>query len=292
MVGRFIVDKFWEGLGGEVIETNAYSKHPETKKLQPFDSAFWIASGLSILNFDNDFFDLVKKERIHVHSADVEKLSKDTVHLTDGTELKADALICATGWRKESSIRFINFGPAGIGLPQSKEEQVQLAEEADEKLLNLYPRLRKQPELSFQQVGDPFRLYRFIVPPARINYRNFAFAGMVSSVLTTTSANAQAIWISAFLDGRLDKIASTPEEVANEVMLHTQWGKWRYPYGYGASLPDLAFDAQPYVDMLLNDCGLIVNRKPGMFADLTQPYGPKDYAGLIDEWVDKHPRKQ
>lgn len=275
-----------------MIETNAYSKHPETKKLQPRDSAFWIASGLSILNFDNDFFEMVRNGKIHVHSADVERLTKNTVHLTDGTELKSDVLVCATGWRKDPSIRFLNFGPAGIGLPQTPSEQAELAKEADEKLLNLYPRLRNQPSLNFEQKGDPFRMYRFIVPPARINYRNIAFAGMVSSVLTTTAANAQAVWISAFLDGRLDKIASTPEEVTEEVMLHTQWGKWRYPYGYGADFPDLAFDAQPYIDLLLNDCGLTVNRKPGLYADLTQPYEPQDYVGLVDEWVDKHPANQ
>lgn len=235
---------------------------------------------------------MVRKGKINVHSADVEKLTKNTVHLTDGTELEADVLVCATGWRKDPSIKFLNFGSAGIGLPQTPAEQAKLAKEADEKILNLYPRLRNQPPMRFEQKGDPFRLYRFIVPPARIQHRNIAFAGMVSSVLTTQQANAQGVWISAFFDGRLDKIASTQDEVTKEVMLHTQWGKWRYPYGYGANLPDLAFDGQPYIDLLLDDCGLAVNRKGGIFADLTKPYEPKDFVGLVDEWVDKHPAKK
>ena len=50
-----------------------------------------------------------------------------------------------------------------------------------------------------------------------MNDRNIAFAGMVSSVSTVAAANAQALWISAFLDGRLHRMASTPEEVPEEV---------------------------------------------------------------------------
>lgn len=235
---------------------------------------------------------MVRQGKIHVHSTDIEKLSKNTVHLTDGTDLKADVLICATGWRKDPTIKFVNFGSAGIGLPQSPEEQAALAKQADEKILSWYPRLQNQPKLGFEQKSDPFRLYRFMIPPARMELRNIAFAGMVSSVRTTDQANVQGIWISAFLDGRLDYIESTPQKVAEEVMLHTQWGKWRYPYGYGANLPDLAFDGQPYIELLMTDCGLNIHRKAGVYADLTQPYEPQDYVGLVDEWVDKHPAKK
>jgi hypothetical protein len=79
-------------------------------------------------------------------------------------------------------------------------------------------------------------------------------------------------------------MAETKEEVTKEVMLHTQWGKWRYPTGYGASLPDFVFDAIPYVDLMVNDLGLKANRKSG-WADVTTPYGPPDYKGLVDQWA-------
>lgn len=284
------MDKFWAGLGGEVLEVNNYAGHPETKKLQPYDSAFWIASGLSILNFDGDFFDLVRKGKINVHSADIESLADKAVHLNDGTDLKADALICATGWLKDSGIKFVNFGPGGIGLPQSKEEQTRLAEKADQELLNMYPRLKNQPPMSFVSSGEPFRLYRFIVPLSKLEERNIAFAGMVSTVCTTNVANTQALWISAFLDGKLDRLPTT-QEATRETMLHTQWGHHRYPYGY-TNFPDLAFDSIPLVDLMLSDLGLTVNRKAGMYADLTDPYTPRDYAGLVDEWIEKHPAKR
>lgn len=83
-------------------------------------------------------------------------------------------------------------------------------------------------------------------------------------------------------------MAKTNDEITDEIMLHTQWGKWRYPTGYGANLPDFVFDAVPYFDLMLTDLGLQVNRKKG-WADVTEPYGPEDYRGLTDEWTEKAP---
>ncbi|CAK4030697.1 FAD NAD(P)-binding domain-containing [Lecanosticta acicola] len=287
-VGRFIVDKFWAGLGGEVLTANAYDTHPEVQKLKPWNSAFWIGSGFSIHNYDRNLFDMVKRGEIKVHIADIDRLTKHTVHLTNGTDLPADVLICSTGWRKEPSIRFLNFGTAGIGLPQNPSEQAALITAYDSKLLKMYPRLTNQPTLNFQPKANPFRLYRFMIPPARIQDRNIAFAGMVSSVSSSICASVQALWISAFLDGRLPHLASlTTEEVTDEVMLHTQWGKWRYPNGYGAHLPDLVFEAVPYFDLMLRDLGLEVNRKGSGWREVTEPYGPGDYRGLTEEWVER-----
>ncbi|KAK4502677.1 hypothetical protein PRZ48_006103 [Zasmidium cellare] len=284
-IGRFIVDQFWGGLAGEVITANGYDTNSELQKLKPWNTAFWIGSGLSIHNYDKDFFDMIKRGDVRVHNADVERLSSHTVHLTDGTDLEADVLVCSTGWKKEPSIRFLNFGTAGIGLDHTPAEKSKLVTQYDDQILKLYPKLKNQPPLNFKPKADPFRLYRFMVPPTRINDRNIAFAGMVSSVSTSICAYVQGLWISAFLDGRLDHLAKNDAEVTKEVMLHTQWGKWRYPIGYGASLPDFVFDAVPYFDLMLTDLGLKVNRKTG-WADVTQPYGPPDYHGLTEEWLE------
>ncbi|KXT15400.1 hypothetical protein AC579_2214 [Pseudocercospora musae] len=287
-IGRFLVDKFWGALGGEVLTANGYDSHPELQKLKPWQPAFWIGSGLSIHNYDRDFFDMVKCGEVRIHIADVERLTDHTVHLTDGTDLEADVLVCSTGWKKEPSVKFLNFGTAGIGLKQTPTEQAKLVTQYDEEILTQFPRLRAQPPLNFKPKNDPFRLYRFMVPPARINDRNIAFAGMVSSVSTAICASVQGLWISAFLDGRLTRLPTSDEEILKEIMTHTQWGKWRYPTGYGASLPDFVFDAIPYTDMMVKDLGLNPNRKQG-WADVTQPYGPPDYKGLIDEWSQSKP---
>ena len=271
-----------------MLDVNGYNKHPEVKKLQPFESAFWIGSGLSIHNYEHDLFQMIRDGKINVHLTNVDHLTEKTVHLADGTDIKADILVCATGWRKDPGMTFSNFGSAGIGLQHTSTEQSRLITDADERLLTMYPRLRNQPTLNFKPKNDPYRLYRFMVPPARIKDRNIAFAGMVSSVSTASAANCQALWISAYFDGKLDIMAATDEEVTQEVMLHTQWGKWRYPCGYGASLPDFVFDALPYMDLLLKDLGLRINRKPSLYAEITEPYSPKDFVGLVDEWKDKH----
>ncbi|KAK3069208.1 hypothetical protein LTS18_000393, partial [Coniosporium uncinatum] len=63
-----------------------------------------------------------------------------------------------------------------------------------------------------------------------------------------------------------------------------RFGKWRYPLGFGARFPDLWFDGLAYVDVLLRDLGLGVRRKGGWVQECFRPYGPGDYAGLVDEW--------
>lgn len=220
-VGRWIVDKFWATLGADVLEVNGWKQTDETKKLIPWHSPFWIASGLSIHNYDTDFFDMVKDGRVKIHVENIDHLSPKAVHLTNGTKLDADVLVCSTGWKKESTIEFSKFGTAGIGLPQDKQEQIKLSAAADHQILEMYPRLKNQPELKFKPKYDPFRLYRFMVPPARVHDRNIAFAGMVSSVSTAVCSAVQGLWISAFFDGHLDRLATTQKDVTDEVMLHT-----------------------------------------------------------------------
>ncbi|ETN47142.1 uncharacterized protein HMPREF1541_01333 [Cyphellophora europaea CBS 101466] len=289
-IGRWMVKQFWGGLQQDVITLNGYDTHPETAKLKPWNDAFWIGSGLSIHNYDTNVFEMVKKGQIRVHVADVDHLTEQSVHLDNGEVFPAEVIVTATGWKKEPSIKFVNFGSAGIGLPHSPSAQQQLATEADSELLSRFPILATQPTLNFKPPNDPFRLYRFMVPPTRISDRNIAFAGMVSSVSTSICATAQALWISAFFDGKLDRLVRTDEEVTKEVMLHTSWGKWCQPTGYGASLPDFVFDAIPYTDLMLRDLGLKVNRKPSWWKEITEPYGPEDYVGLVSEWSASHRR--
>jgi hypothetical protein len=107
---------------------------------------------------------------------------------------------------------------------------------------------------------------------------------MVSTVSTSICAATQGLWISAYFDDKLDRKAETQEEVLKEVMGHTQWGKWRYPCGYGASLPDFVFEGIPYADMLLKDLGLKSHRKTSFYKELTSAYTPMDYNDIVDEW--------
>ncbi|KAG9666988.1 putative dimethylaniline monooxygenase, partial [Aureobasidium melanogenum] len=289
ILGRFLVKAFWKVLGSDVLTANQYESHPELMKLQPWHPVFWIGSGLSIQNYDTSFFDMVKQGKVRVHVENIDRLEPGKVVLTSGTTLEADTLICSTGWKKESTIKFRGLKPDGLSLRLSEEEQALVNAQFDKKVLDMFPILAQQPELRFQPpLANPLRNYRFIVPSAYLEKRNLAYAGMISSVSTAICAAAQGMWISAHFDNKLDRVARTREQVIQEVMLHTQWGKWRYPCGYGASLPDFVFEGIPYVDMLLKDLGLKNHRKDSFFAELTSPYTPKDYAGVHDEWVNKH----
>jgi hypothetical protein len=285
-LGRKIVDCFWKILDADVVGLMGWDKHRETAKLKPWNPVFWTATSLGIHNYDHSLLDLVKEGKIRVHIANVDHLSSKHVHLSTGDILDADVVICATGWLKEPSIKFLDFDEAGIGLPQPPREQAILKTKADDDIFTMYPRLREQPQIgTAHKKTEPYRLYRFIVPPAFVNKRNIAFAGMVSTISTSICASIQGLWISAFLDGKLERLASSSDEIAKEVVLHTQWGKWRYPCGYGAKFPDLAFDCVPYHDLLLHDLGMRSYRKEGLFANVFSLYGPQDYTNLIGEWT-------
>ncbi|KPM42815.1 hypothetical protein AK830_g3724 [Neonectria ditissima] len=282
-VGRFLVENFWNVLSSAVIQDHGYDEHPELFKLKPWQNAFWTGSGIGIHNYPTSFFDLVKEGKIRVHIADITKLDGTTVHLTNGESIETEAVICATGWKKESSIKFLNFSTDMSG--SSSTELKQLGTQADQEIRKEFPGLKAQPVLRYEpSKEEPLRNYRFMVPSGAVFDRNLAFAGMVSTTSTSMFATTQALWISAFFDGKLKRAPKSSDEVVKEIMLHSQFGKWRYPCGYGASLPDFAFDSLPYVDLLLNDLGLSSHRKTTAMMELVEPYKPKDYKGLSQEW--------
>jgi hypothetical protein len=294
-LGRKIVDTFWGILGSDVDTAIGFDKHPEMKKLKPWHPAFWIGSGLSILNYPTDFFELVRDGSIRVHLSEIDHLSEKTVHLSNGENISTDLLLCATGWKSRPPIKFSPADRAAeLGMPHYSSVPHKLVDKADKVILDRFPRLKDQPDVNKPQrieadgetPNQPFRLYRFITPPATLQSKNIAFAGMVTTISTAIVAQVQALWISAYFDGKLDRLPSQ-DEALWETVLHSQFGKWRYPLGYGARLPDFVFDAVPYADMLLRDVGIDSHRKKSTFADITEPYGPEDYKDLPKQWAIK-----
>ncbi|KAL1999929.1 hypothetical protein VTN02DRAFT_3796 [Thermoascus thermophilus] len=318
-LGRKIVDAFWRILANDVAQLNGYDKHPETQKLKPWISPFWVATSISILNYPTDFYEHVRNGTIRIHVADIVRLTDRTVHLSTGEALSASALICSTGWKATPDIQFL---PAGLdrqlGLPWSQDPlDEDLVKQADAEILRRFPRLRDPPvpNPKYRPLANneaaaaphPFRLARFIVPPSMLKERSIAFLGVVATFNTPIVAQAQALWTTAYFSDRLP-ITSTercPSDVAKgemekqpvessgqddilwETALNTEFGKFRYPGGLGKRNPDFVFDAIPYVDVLLRDLGLRVHRKSGRLAEWFQPYGPEDYRCLVDEWKAK-----
>ncbi|KAK7517451.1 hypothetical protein IWZ03DRAFT_439796 [Phyllosticta citriasiana] len=71
-----------------------------------------------------------------------------------------------------------------------------------------------------------------------------------------------------------------------ETILHARFGRWRYPYGFGAVMADLFFDCLPLLDLLLRDLGLSPARKGGgWLKEATASHGVHDYASIVDEWM-------
>lgn len=313
-LGCKIVDAFWAVLGDDVVQLNGYDKHPETKKLKPWVSPFWIASSLSILNYPTDFFDLVRDGTIKVHVADIDRLSDHTVHLSTGENIPTTTLICSTGWRCTPNLKFLPEGlERELGFPWSADPlDAKMIKAADDEILRRFPRLQNPPcpNPQYQPLSDqaeaavphPFRLARFMVPLSCLKDRSVAFMGIAMTINTTLIAQTQALWISAYFGGNytptatehcppavragLDLKSDDDGEIdwAWETTLHSEFGKYRYPAGFGRRNPDFVFDAIPYVDLMLRDLGLSTERKSGLLAQCFHPYGVEDYKGLIDEW--------
>lgn len=295
--GRKIVDAFWWVLSTDTNVLMGYDKHPETQKLKPRHSAFWTGSGLGILNFDGDFLELVREGKVKVHIADVVELGDRTVSLSDGTQLSTDAIVCATGWKARPPLKFLPEGlDAELGLPSStplaKSSKAD-CEAADAEILSRFPRLQRQPktpipggDTAADGTSQPFTLYRFMAPPSTLlSDHSIAFAGMITTISTPLCASLQALWITAYLTSSLNRQPASASQVAKQAVLHARFGRWRYPCGYGGRFPDFVFDAVPYLDMLLRDLGLQHKRKESWWKEILHAYGPEDYHGVVDDWM-------
>ncbi|KAK5052640.1 hypothetical protein LTR84_002505 [Exophiala bonariae] len=303
-IGRWCVSKYWGYMQHRLVRTNGYGEHDEVKKLQPWVDIFWIAGSLSILNYKSNFFDLVRSGMIKVHIADISELGDHEIHLSNNSIIPSDVLICSTGWRHRPAIEFLPKGiEFSLGIPTSSSNpDPQSVAKVDAELMERFPALRKQPTLNSrykpmggvkpsESLAEPYRLYRFMVPPTLYEERSIAFAGIVQSISTVYIAMAQALWVTAYFDGFKPSllVACKSEEdqkkkIKWDTLLHTQYGKWRCPGGYGSRFPDFVYDGIPYLDLLLRDLELKNKRKSSLWKELFEPYLTTDYAGLVDEW--------
>lgn len=322
-VGRAVTNKFWDTLGNDVKTLNQFDAHPEVAKLKPWSHPMFVASSFSILNYETDFFELVRNGSVRVHVADIVGLGPRRVDLSDGTHLDADILCCVTGWRMTPPLRFLPEGiEKDLGVPRrvpADDDMHELTKRADDEILRTWPRLRDPPVQNknlvplAQQKGiveledgtqglaaagklSAWTLYRFMVPPAKalLASRDVAFAGMLMNFNVPMTAHFQALWIHAFFAGRGLAFPqwTVPEELDKlrySAVLHARFGKWRYPAGHGDQYPDFVFDALPYIDLLAGDLGLQVHRKGGKVAEMSEPYGPEDYRTVVEEWKAQNP---
>lgn len=283
-------------------------------------------TSFSILNYETDFFELIKGDKVKVYVGEIDHLSPGKVHLADGTEFESDALLANTGWKHVPPMKFLPEGierelgiphkPTDDPSPEDLVNQKSFVDRADEEILSQFPRLRDQPVWNenyvplIQQKGidsndditpctplTPWNLHRFMVPPSPrfLRPRDVAFIGMSSTFSNIIGAHIQGLWISAYFMGLLERnpAAAVEDESALEglqyqTVLYNRFGHWRYPTDWGNKSPSFIFDAVPYFDLLQRDLGLNPHRKKGLMAEMYDPYGPEDYRDINKDWQNKY----
>ncbi|KAI4140833.1 MAG: hypothetical protein LQ340_007787, partial [Diploschistes diacapsis] len=101
-----------------------------------------------------------------------ETKDEDSVQISDGRNLPADAIIFATGWHPSHNSVFDTDTAAELGLPVAISDEQQseashwqgLQKAADQTVLNLYPMLRTPPRSPPPRETTPYRLFRTIAP--------------------------------------------------------------------------------------------------------------------------------
>jgi cation diffusion facilitator CzcD-associated flavoprotein CzcO len=305
-LGRKIVFGFWSILGNDMVTLSRYDEHAETKKLKSWNHPFWGISSTSILNYDTDFMELVRNGTIKVHIADITHLSgENKVHLSNGNNISADALICTTGWKFRPAVEMLPID-LPLGLPSNSPGPNELIAKADKVILDQLPVLRTRPYRNPNYVPmkssgyedaqptQPYRLYRFLVPPSQVltDRRTIALLGAHHVISKIPVAQLQALWLTAYFDDKISNLKperTSQEEIEWQTILHTQFGKWRYPAianGKGERYPEMALEGLPYVDMLLTDLGMNIWRKKSWWKNYVLPYTLDDYKGLVEEWLE------
>ena len=295
-LGRLISNAFWKIMNDDVVALTGYDKHTETQKLKPKHAAYWAAGSLAIQNYAEDPLEFVRNGRAKVLRSDIMRIGEHNVELTNGTTIPADAIVCCTGWdwKPSMEIKATELGTSITADHIAQEEQ---------RICESLPLLRQRPKqnilVNAVSPDDGMYLYRFMLPvaPKMLQARNLALLGHSLTISTFLVGQLQALWITAFLDGKLDSLTSVNEKSMNAVSSSTAsmaaYMRLRHPPetgGFGDRFGDMAFESLPYIDLLLRDLGMEWTRKKGWFAwlrEVFEPYHQSDYIGLVQEWLQK-----
>ncbi|MCJ1246719.1 monooxygenase [Trapelia coarctata] len=288
--GVKLVRSFWDAVDKQTRKDADYEGRPNLhgfEKLSPHSPIFWQNGIGGLLNHD-EFFDLIA-QNVRIYSADILSLGPNLVHLQTGEKIPSDALLCGTGW--VPSLQFLS-PPLCIelGLPYPRastphSEQAlwtQLEAAADERVLASFRQLAHPPPYYQRPVTHtPYRLYKHITPLCDAEARSIVFIGHIHVGSYFRAVESQAIWATAYLDGKL--ALPSEEKRREEVALFTAWCRRRYlSNGQGGNW--MTFELVGYTDSLLKEVGLRSHRK-GWWRDLFEPCTAKDLRGLREEYV-------
>ena len=160
-----------------------------------------------------------------------------------------------------------------------------LEDEADPKVLSRFPHLGVPPLYrKVEPLHTPFRLFNAMIPPADAQDHSVAFLGKMVVGNNFRTAEVQALWAVAYLDGKIGKDMSTMEKT---VAMTVAWDRRRY-LNKGNLGSWFYFDVVAYADMLLEQLGLSSHLQKGWVGNLMEPCFASDLKGLVPEYKEKY----
>ena len=300
-MGRKMVEGFFANMSAGGPIQSGLLDNEKTKILEPDASLMWYGTQASSLNYDTDFYALIRDGKVEAMRTDISHLSAGAVHLGSGEQIATDALVAAIGYDYTSAVPLFPSDKRvawGCPVPATIDDGLHSSLElrADEELLNRFPALRTAPTPPERLPTGmtPWRLFRFIAPPSQVAQpaakRNLAFLNAITSYQTTIKAELTSLWAWAYLHDELPGLQAkgvTEDEARYEATLWSRFGKWRAPYGMQGRQADFLYDSMPYYDLLLRDLGCRSWRKGwGIFGEIFGSwYTVSDYRGVIGEWM-------
>ena len=233
---------------------------------------------------------------VKVYRQDIDHISSDSIVLSSGKtqpdeipiSIRADVLVYCTGWSPKSGV-IAPDEASKYGLPvafQNAESGLEtkwktLEDRADPTILSKFPHLRDPPPYrKIDSQFTPFRLYKAMAPCIDCVDHSIVFLGRMVVGNNFRTAEAQALWAVAYMDGH---ITPPPSEMEEDIALTVAWNRRRY-LNKGQLGSWYYYDVVAYADMLLEQLGLSSHRRKGWFANLMDPCVASDLKGLADEY--------
>lgn len=311
-LGYWFNGYYWKYLSKALWKSMDYNKSENGKNLvptiKPEDRPLWWVNKPLALITQPEVIDWIHQgDRITVHRASITSVSSDSGSITltpapsSGSKpihLPTDALILCTGYKPFAP--FFAHSPAlmaSLGLPMPlvsvpptiAEKWSPLTQEADKKITKLFPRLASPPPIKMASSrNSPCRLYRYSVPTeyVRHNDRSLVFVGMAGLVSMGAYSLLSSLWGVAWLVGKLKPLENqSMEDIERHVAELSVWPMRRHLNNGIGKPTTLPCETMPVFDMLMRDLGLNPHRKKGWYKEFFEAYKPRDYRGILEEWM-------
>ncbi|KAL8739093.1 MAG: hypothetical protein Q9181_000204 [Wetmoreana brouardii] len=207
--------------------------------------------------------------------------------------ISVDILVYCTGWLAKATL-FPPHEAYRLGLPvalheanpQAQSHWQNLEKAADATILSQFPSLKHPPAYrKIEPRETPFRLYKAMAPPAD-ETRSIVFLGKMVVGNNFRTAEAQALWAVAYLDGRIHD-PPTRAQMEKEIAETVAWDRRRY-LNKGELGSWFYFDVVDYSDALLEQLKLSSHQQKGLIGNLMEPCFAADFSSIGDEYKRKY----